>query len=387
MVYLDNNASTKPAPEVVEAVCRVLAGPYGNPSSAHTPGKEAKAIIEEARFEVARLIGAVPEEIFFTSGGTESNNIAIFGAVGETGREKKHVIASLIEHPAITNPLEYLKKAGVAITYLPVDRNGLVNPEALKEALTENTVLVTIMHANNETGVLQPIRELASIARGKGVLFHTDAAQSVGKTPVNVERLGVDMLSLAGHKFHAPKGVGALYIRKCMQGKIKNRVLFGAGHERGMRPGTENTPGIAGLAMACRIAQGVEQTAEKTEHLRDFLLAFLKDAIAGIAVNGAGAVRLPNTLNVRIPGADASELVLALADSVAFSAGSACHEGGKSASKVLKAMGLTDDEAFCSVRISLSRYTTREELKEAVALLQKTVLQAGQGRSGQGSCP
>ena len=386
MIYLDNNASTKPAPEVAETVCRVLAETYGNPSSAHAPGRKARSIIEEARADVARLIGAAPEEIYFTSGGTESNNIAIFGA-GELKQDKIHIISSAVEHPAITNPLNHLAKAGADITFLPVDNNGLVNPDDLKKLLTDNTVLVTVMHANNETGVLMPISRLSAIAREKGVVFHTDAAQSVGKMRVNVDELGVDMLSIAGHKFHAPKGVGALYIRKETGKKIKNRVLFGAGHERGMRPGTENTPGIAGLGMACRLAADTEKTADKVKQSRDFLLELLMEAIPGIFVNGAGAERLPNTLNVRIQGADASGLIEALADDVAFSAGSACHEGGKSASKVLKAMGLTDEEAFSSVRISLSRYTAREELKEAAALLQRASLQAGQERSGPASCP
>ena len=390
MIYLDNNASTRPAPEVREAVCRALEEFYGNPSSGHQPGRRARAVIEEARGELASLLGASAGEIYFTSGGTESNNIAIFGAAALAAwggaaalapGGKGHIISQQTEHPAVLAPLRVLQNRGFKITLLPVDRNGAVELEALEKAVREDTVLVSIMHANNETGVIQPIEEAVRICRRKNgkTLFHTDAAQSVGKIPVDAARLGVDMLSVAAHKFYGPKGAGALYIRNGVP--LKNVIMFGAGHERGLRPGTENTPYIAGIGAACRLAKkDLPQAAARLEKLRQALFGLLEDGIPGLKINGAGTDRLPNTLNISVPGVEGDRLTHALAETVAISAGSACHEGRKTPSQVLKAMGASDEEALCSVRISLGRENTEEEIKEAAGLLRKAVLQLAQAR-------
>ena len=387
MIYLDNNASTRPAPEVSELICRALDGFYGNPSSSHLYGRQAKAMIDSARESVAALTGAEePGEIYFTSGATESNNIAIFGAAamaaGFSGGPG-HIISQQTEHPAILNPLKVLQGLGFEITLLPVDGNGVVCLEELGKAIRPTTVLVTIMHANNETGVIQPITDAVKICRAKNekTLFHTDAAQSVGKIPVDARFLGVDMLSIAAHKFYGPKGIGALYVKKGIP--LKNVLMFGAGHEKGMRPGTENTPYIAGLGKACELAKKeLAQRMERLKSLRDMLCDLLAGALPGlkIKINGGGAGRLPNTLNISIPGADGSLLVEALKDSVAISAGSACHEGRRSPSPVLKAMGASDDEAFSSVRITVGRDNTEKEIREAAAILQKAVLQLAQAR-------
>ncbi len=377
---------------------------YGNPSSAHLYGRQARAEIESARQSVAALIGAEdPGEIYFTSGATESNNIALFGAAalaawggaaaltGGYNKGKAHIISQQTEHPAVLNPLKALAHA-IALecdevknknnkTLLPVDKNGIVDLKTLEKEIRPDTILVTIMHANNETGVVQPIAEAVKICRrqNKKIIFHTDAAQSVGKIPVNVRALGVDMLSIAAHKFYGPKGIGALYVKNGVP--LKNVIMFGAGHERGMRPGTENTPYIAGLGKACELAKKeLPERMERLKNLRDMLFGFLAQALPGIKINGEGAQRLPNTLNVSIPGVDGSLLVEALIDSVAISAGSACHEGRKSPSAVLKAMGASDDEAFSSVRISLGRENTEEELREAAEILQKAARQLAQAR-------
>ncbi len=396
MIYLDNNASTRPAPEVSEVICRALDEFYGNPSSGHIFGRQAKAQIEQARKSVADLIGAKePGEIYFTSGATEANNIAIFGAAALAAwggaaaiadgpsAGKGHIISQQTEHPAVLQPLKVLQGRGFEITLLPVDGDGVVSLAALEKAIRPDTVLVTIMHANNETGVIQPIREAVNICREKNkkqkILFHADAAQSVGKIPVDAGVLGVDMLSIAAHKFYGPKGIGALYIKRGVP--LENVLMFGAGHEKGMRPGTENTPYIAGLGKACELAgKELPGRMEKLEGLRDMLRGLLAQAFPRLKVNGGNAGRLPNTLNVSFPGVDGSLLVEALKDSVAISAGSACHEGKRSPSSVLKAMGASDDEAFSSVRITLGRENTETEIKEAAALLQKAALQLAQAR-------
>ncbi len=387
MIYLDNNASTRPAPEVSEAVCQALDGFYGNPSSGHRYGLLARSRIEWARQRVAALIGAEPAEIYFTSGATESNNIAIFGAAALVrdffpGGGPGHIISQQTEHPAVLNPLKALQARGIEVTLLPVDGNGTVSLEALENEIRPDTVLVTIMHANNETGVVQPIREAAGIcrARNEKTLFHTDAAQSVGKIPVGIGALGADMLSIAAHKFHGPKGIGVLYIKKGLP--LKNVIMFGAGHERGMRPGTENTPYIAGLGKACELAEKeLPMRMKRLQGLRDMLFGLLSAELPGVKINGGGAEkRLPNTLNISIPGVDGNLLVEALKDSVAISAGSACHEGRRSPSPVLKAMGAGDDEAFSSVRITLGRENTEEEIKEAAENLRKAALRLAQAR-------
>ncbi len=387
MIYLDNNASTRPAPEVLEAVCQALDGLYGNPSSGHEYGFLARARIEWARQRVAALIGAGPAEVYFTSGATESNNIAIFGAAALArdlfpGGGPGHMISQQTEHPAVLNPLKALQGRGVEVTLLPVDGNGAVSLEALEKAVRPDTALVTIMHANNETGVIQPISDAVRICRAKNpkTLFHTDAAQSAGKIPVDIGALGVDVLSIAAHKFHGPKGIGALYVKKGLP--LKNVIMFGAGHEKGMRPGTENTPYIAGLGAACELAEKeLPLRMERLGRLRGTLSGLLAGTVPGMKINGGAAEkRLPNTLNISIPGVDGNLLVEALKDSVAISAGSACHEGRKSPSPVLKAMGASDEDAFSSVRITLGRENTEKEIKEAAEALRIAALRLVRAR-------
>jgi cysteine desulfurase len=363
--YLDHNATTPLLPEVVDAMLPYLREHFGNPSSGHVYGRRARDGVEAARAQVASLIGAGPTEILFTSGGTEANNLAIRGTA--TSRpERNHVVTSVIEHPATANPCRLLERRGYDVTWLGVDDTGRVREEDVRQALTEKTALVSLMHANNETGTIQPIAEVASVVHDGGALLHTDAAQSVGKVAVQVDALGVDLLSIAGHKVYAPKGVGALYVRA---GVALEPVLRGAGHERGLRPGTENVASIVGLGAACEIAAAsLAGESARVQALRDELWSLLRAQIPGLALNGHKTLRLPNTLNVRFPGARGSA-VLAATPGIAASTGSACHEGGESASAVLLAMGLDDDDALGSVRLSLGRATTAEDIRRGADLL------------------
>jgi len=364
-IYLDHNATTPLLPEVVEAMLPYLREHFGNPSSGHVYGQRAREAIEAARAQVASLIGAEPSEIVFTSGGTEANNLAIRGAAAAL-RAKKHVVTSVIEHPATANPCRLLERRGCQVTWLGVDQVGRVQVEDVLQAVNDRTALVTLMHANNETGTIQPVTEVAPAVHEAGALLHTDAAQSVGKVVVRVDELGVDLLSIAGHKLYAPKGVGALYIRK---GVALEPVLRGAGHEHGLRPGTENVASIVGLGVACEIATAsLAKESARVQALRDGLWSLLQAQIPALALNGHETLRLPNTLNVRFPGVRGSA-VLAVAPGIAASTGSACHEGGESASAVLLAMGLAADEALGSVRLSLGRATTEEDIRRAADLL------------------
>jgi cysteine desulfurase len=355
-IYLDHNATTPLLPAVVAAMLPYLEREFGNPSSAHPFGRRARDAVELARARVAALIGCAAEEIVFTSGGTEANNLAIHGVT----HERKHVVTSAIEHPAIARPCRLF--AGDAA---PVGSDGVVDPDWILEHLSDRTALVTVMHANNETGILQPIGPIAARAREQGVVVHTDAAQTVGKIPVDVDRLGVDLLTIAGHKMNAPKGVGALYVRR---GTALRPYLLGAGHERGLRPGTENVAGIVGLGAACEIARnGLAARTTMLAELRDRLHSALANAIPGIVVNGRGE-RLPNTLSVRFPGVSGSALLEATPE-VAASTGSACHEGHESASAVLLAMGLSQEKALETVRLSVGTTTTREDVDAAADAL------------------
>ena len=364
-IYLDYNATTPLLPQVVEAMLPYLRDHFGNPSSGHIYGRRARDAVETARAQVASLIGATPDEIAFTSGGTEANNLAIAGVANDRF-DMPHVVTSMIEHPAVSKLGFYLFDHGWTVTRVPVGSDGRVRAADVAKAVDESTALVTIMHANNETGVLQPLAEAIRHAHVHGALFHTDAAQTVGKVPINVKKLGVDLLSIAGHKLHAPKGVGALYVRS---GVALEPVLRGAGHERGLRPGTENVASIVGLGEACAIAAAtLPEESARVQTLRDELWSLLRAEIPGLALNGHKTQRLPNTLNVRFPGVRGSA-VLAGAPGVAASTGSACHEGGESASAVLLAMGLGDDEALGSVRLSLGRTTTRDDVERATAML------------------
>ena len=369
-IYLDYNATTPVDPAVVDAMLPYLQSDFGNPSSSHQFGKTAHDAVDQARQQVASLLGARPEEIIFTSGGSEANNLALKGVVfaqlgGIFGRWLKgtHVITSAVEHPATLHPCEFLKRRGCRITILPVDRYGWVDPGAVRKAIDRHTRIISIMHANNEVGTLQPIQEIATIAREHGVLLHTDAAQSVGKVPVDVNPLGVDLLSVAGHKVYAPKGVGALYVR---QGVNLEPLIHGAGHEAGRRAGTENVPYVVGLGTACVLAQqALPQATEHLRQLRDRLWERLRSGLGErISLNGHPQHRLPNTLNVNFHGEIGAELLEKVPE-IAASTGSACHKGSVCLSPVLQAMGVSPELGRGAVRLTVGRFTTAAAVDQA----------------------
>ncbi len=363
MIYLDHNASTPIAPDVAAAIQAAITEGYGNPSSAHWAGAPARAMVEAARADVAALLGCAPDEIVFTSGGTESNNLALKGVFYAAARARPHLITSAVEHPSVSAPLRFLERLGATITWLPVGRGGRVDPDDLRRALGPQTLLITLMHANNEVGTIQPIIECAAIAREHGVLFHTDAAQSVGKIPTRVDDLGIDLLSLAGHKFQAPKGVGALYVRR---GTPLEPLLHGAGHEGGRRAGTESPLLVTALGAACRLAADLS-SMPRVEDLRERLWDGLHARVAaGVVRNGDPAYCLPNTLNCTFTGHQGGAL-LARLHGIAASAGSACHAGKVEPSPVLRAMGMPDALALGAIRFSLGRATTADEIDTAVS--------------------
>ncbi len=367
-IYLDNNASTPVLPEVVDAMLPYLREHFGNPSSNHVFGRTMHDAVERAREQAARLIECSPGEIFFTSGGTEANNLAIRG-VAAAIPARRHILTSVIEHPATAGPCAWLEQQGYRVSRVQVDGAGRVLPERVRECLGQETALVTIMHANSETGTLQPIAEIAGLAHSAGALVHTDAAQSCGKIRVSTRREKVDLLSVAGHKLYAPQGVGVLFVRA---GTPIKPLVIGAGHEHGLRPGTENVASIVGLGQACEVARrSLVEEGERLSRLRDRLWGLLREAIPGIALNGYPAERLPNTLNVRFPGV-AGNTLLAACPAIAASTGSACHESGDSASEVILAMGIPESEALGSVRLSLGRFNTREEIGLAATELIKS---------------
>lgn len=365
-IYLDYNATTPLLPEVIAAIDPYLREHFGNPSSSHVYGQRARKAIDVARSQVAELLGCEPDEVIFTSGGTEANNLAIRG-VAEASEGKRHIVTSTIEHPATASPCRYLGEHGWHVDRIGVDGGGRVLLEQLRDSVRDDTALVTIMHANNETGTMQPIVEIAGIAHDRGALVHTDAAQSVGKVRTKVRELGVDLLSVAGHKLYAPKGVGALYVRT---GTRLRPFVLGAGHERGLRPGTENVASIVGLGVACELAgKRLSASHDAVRVLRDRLWARLHEGVPGLALNGHETERLPNTLNVLFPGVTGSA-VLASAPEVAASTGSACHEGGRETpSSVLLEMGLRPDEALGAVRLSLGVATTTQDVDDAAETL------------------
>ncbi|MHB1005003.1 MAG: cysteine desulfurase family protein [Chloroflexota bacterium] len=380
-IYLDYNATT-PIDPAVAAEMRPfleggLEGGFGNPSSSHEYGRAANEAVREARASVARLLGSSADEVVFTGGGSEADNLALKG-VAEARRERgDHIITSVVEHPAVLNTCRYLERRGYRVTYLPVDGYGRVSPADVEGALTEGTILVSIMHANNETGTINPIAEITRIAHRRGVMVHTDAAQSVGKVPTKVDDLGVDLLTVAGHKLYAPKGVGALYVRS---GIRLEPLVHGAGHEGGRRAGTENVPYIAGLGEACRIAAtSMADYALRMRDLRNRLQALLVEAVPGLALNGHPEARLPNTLNISFPGVD-GEALLAAAPEVAASTGSACHAGRTDPSAVLLAMGLSRERALGAVRLSLGKFTTAEEVELAAGALARAWRALARGR-------
>lgn len=369
-IYLDYNATTPLDPEVIAAMRPYLEEHFGNPSSGHWYGAEARKAVDEARARVAYLLNCAAEEVVFTSGGSESNNYALKGAASAATRGR-HIVTSSIEHPAVTEVCAWLAGRGFEITWLPVDERGLVSPADVEAALRPETILASVMHANNEVGTVQPIAEIARVVRPKGVLLHTDAAQSAGKIPVDVEALGVDLLSLAGHKLYAPKGVGALYVRR---GVRLEKLVHGAGQEAGRRAGTENVLEIVGLGKACEIAR--RDLARNRGHMRamrDALEAGLRARVAEMRVNGHPDRRLPNTLSVSFRGHDAQDLLHAIGDRVAASAGAACHSGGVQISHVLEAMHVPVEWARGTLRLSTGRMNTHQEIERAIDVLAAAV--------------
>ena len=364
-IYLDYNATTPVLPEVVDAMLPYLREHFGNPSSDHVYGQRAREAVARARGQVAALLGCDADEVVFTSGGTEANNLAIRG-VAEARGERRHIVTSVIEHPATAGPCDWLEHNGWTVTRISVDADGRMRVADARAAISDGTALVSVMHSNNETGVLQPVDEIAAEARTRGALVHTDAAQSAGKVHLDVRALGVDLLSIAGHKLYAPKGVGALFVKR---GTPLAPFMRGAGHERGIRPGTENVASIVGLGVACEAAvRDLESTTAELNRRRDALWDQLQAGVPGIELNGHRTLRLPNTLNVRFPRVTGSA-VLAAAPDVAAATGSACHAGTTQASAVILAMGVDPESALGSVRLTLGRRTTDDEIGRAAAAL------------------
>ncbi len=371
-IYLDHNATTRPDPLVVEACREALEESWGNPSSGHWHGKKARAVLEGAREEVASLLGARASEILFTSGGTEANHLALVGAFLHPSRKIERVVVSAIEHPSVLESVSSLNSHGVEVVEIGVDRKGRVDPEEVGAAIIGANALVTVMAANNETGVIQPIGEIASISRAKGALFHVDAVQCVGKIKVDVNDWDVDLLSLAGHKFYGPKGVGCLFIR---EGTAISGVNVGGGQERGLRGGTENVPAIAGLGAAARLSrEGQKDWEPRMASLRDEFERTLLDNISDAKVHGDRDHRLPNTSNMSFMGANGEAVMLELdLAGVRVSTGSACHAGSSGLSRVHRAMGLSPEEGEATLRFSLGKDTTAEELETAAGLVIKSV--------------
>ena len=368
-IYLDFNASTPICPEAVEAIRPYLFEHYGNPSSLHWAGMPAKDAVENARGQVAGLLGCDPTEVVFTSGGSESNNHAIKGVFFANRDRGNHIITTAVEHPSTINPCRFLEKLGAKVTVLPVDRFGMVDPNDVWKAITPGTILITVMHANNEVGTIEPILEIAAIAREAGISFHTDAAQTVGKISADVEELGVDLLSVAGHKVYAPKGIGALYIR---EGTKIEPFVHGAGHEAGRRAGTENVLLAVALGAACDVARkwvGMPQIKALRDRFLDELRGMFGEKVT---LNGHPTARLPNTLNVNFVGRVGAEVLVKL-PGVAASTGSACHAGSVTLSPVLAAMGVLPGEGMGAVRFSLGRATTWQELEAVLGVLKASM--------------
>jgi cysteine desulfurase len=371
-IYLDNSATTRVDEQVIEAILPFMREGYGNPSSIHTFGQQARAALEESRPPLAGLLGADTREIVFTSGGTESDNAAVWGVFRSGYRPGNHVITTRIEHPAILATCKSLQAQGAEITQVPVDSFGRVDPGAIAAAITERTILISVMHANNETGVIQPLEEICGMARERGILVHTDAVQSVAKVAVDVRALGVDLLSLSAHKMHGPKGVGALYIRK---GTKLPPFMAGGSQERKRRAGTENVPGIVGLGIAARLGtERLGDMASRVAGMRDSFESAVQSRIEGVSINGSREHRLPTVSNLSFERLEGEAAVIALdLESVAVSTGSACSSGSLEPSHVLTAMGLRPEVVQGSLRFSFSWHTTEDEMHEAVDILVKVV--------------
>jgi len=369
---MDHSATSPVDPEVFEAMKPYFIDSFGNASTLYSLGREGKKAMESAREEVASIIGAETKEIIFTSGGTESDNIAILGAAYKLKKKGNHIITSDIEHPAVDETCRYLEKNGFTVTYLPVYEDGIVKVKDLEDAITDKTILITIMHANNEIGTIQPITEIGRIAHENNIYFHTDAVQTVGKIPVNVKELNVDMLSLSAHKLYGPKGIGALYLR---QGVRIEPIMHGGGHEKGIRPGTENVPGIVGLGKACSIAkENLQMDAQKLTSLREMLIDNVLAENEDSYLNGHRTKRLPNNANFRFTGIEGESLILRLdAKGIATSTGSACSSIKLEPSHVLMAIGLKEVEAHGSLRISLGHENTEEDIKYTITAIKEVV--------------
>ncbi|HEY40271.1 MAG TPA: cysteine desulfurase NifS [Dehalococcoidia bacterium] len=370
-IYLDYAATTPTHPDVVEAMLPYFSDSFGNPSSIYSYGQEAKGAVEKAREQVAALIGARDDEVVFTSGGTEADNSAIQG-VALADPERNHIITSATEHHAVIETCRFLERRGFKVTYLPVDKEGLINPDDVRNTITEKTCLVSIMHANNEIGTIQPIKELAVIARGAGVLIHTDAVQTAGQIPVNVDDLGVDLLSISAHKLYGPKGVGALYIRK---GTKLVPFMHGGGQERNRRGSTENVPGIVGFGKATEIARNViAGEIERQTQLRNHLISGILEQIDGVRLNGHPTNRLPNNVNVSVDYVEGESMLLNLdLENICASTGSACSSSSLEASHVLLALGLTHEQAHSSLRFTVGKWTTDEDIDRVSEVLPRVV--------------
>lgn len=372
MIYMDHSATSPVDPEVFEAMKPYFVDSFGNASTLYSMGRDARKAMESAREKVASLLGAKPEEIIFTSGGTESDNIAIKGTAYRLKNKGNHIITSAIEHPAVRETCNYLEKNGFEVTYLPVYEEGIVKLSDLEDAITDKTILITIMHANNEIGTIQPIAEIGKIAREKGIYFHTDAVQAVGKIPINVTEMNIDMLSLSAHKLYGPKGIGALYIRK---GVRIEPILHGGGHERNLRPGTENVSGIVGLGKACELAEkNMLEDAKYITNLRDKLIDGVLDSVEQSYLNGHRTKRLPNNVNFRFTGIEGESLVLHLdSKGIAASTGSACSSKKLEPSHVLMAIGLKEVDAHGSLRLTLGKENTEEDVDHAIESIKEVV--------------
>jgi len=368
-IYLDYNATTPIDPAVREALLPYLGKHFGNPSTTHAYGQPAKEAVERARQQVAFLIGAEPEEVIFTSGGSESDNHAILGTALANSNKGKHIITMRIEHPAVLNTCRYLEeRLDFKVTYLPVDKYGLVDPDEICRAITRKTILITVMHANNEVGTIEPIAEIGKIARERGIIFHSDAAQSCGKIRLDVNEMKVDLLTIAGHKLYAPKGIGALFVRKGVQ---IDALIHGAGQEKGRRAGTENVPYMVGLGKACELAKNeLPEYTAKVKALRDRLYQSIADGLGEdkVHLNGHPERRLPNTLNISIQGIIGDEL-LSRTPEIAASTGAACHAGSTEPSSVLLEIGLSRKLALGALRLTLGRWSTSEEIDTAAELI------------------
>lgn len=371
-VYFDNNATTAVDPRVLDAMKPFFLEDFGNASSIHAYGQKARAVVEEARRQVADVIGAQPQEIVFTSGGTESDNTALRGIAGYLRDRGNHIVTTAIEHPAILRTCEQLAKEGFEVTYVPAGKDGLIKLDILETALSERTILISVMYVNNETGTIQPLARIAELARSRKIVLHTDAVQAVGKIPVDVQQLGVDLLSLSSHKLHGPKGIGALYVRR---GVRFNSLLVGGPHERSRRAGTENVPGIVGLGKACELArQGLGDFDTRVRGLRDRLENTVLEKIPDSSVNGSRTERAPHVTNLSFRGTEGEALLISLDfQGIAVSTGSACSSGSLEPSHVLRALGIPSDLIHGSIRFSLSRMNTEDDVDYVLDALPKTI--------------